>query len=91
MKRIHFTLQDAPDHIMGVDLEFTPDVGGEYNIREENLLALLIYKHFPQLMKCNRRIKQLVVIDENGDEYKTDDFDIYGNINKASTNEKNNS
>lgn len=42
-------------------------------------------------MKCNRRIKELVVIDENGDEYKTDDFDIYGNINKASTNEKNNS
>ena len=39
-------------------------------------------KRFPQLHKCNRRIKKLIVIDENDEKYSTEDFDLYGSLTK---------
>ena len=82
MKRIIFTLQDAPDFAMRLDVDFQPTTIGDYTVREEQALANLIYSHFPELKKCKRRIKKLTVVDEDGTTYETDDFDIYGSLTK---------
>lgn len=80
MKKVLFTLQDAPDFTQGLDVDIQPNENGEYTVSEEMALALLIYDRFPNLKKCNRRIKKLVVIDEVGNKYATDDFDIPGGL-----------
>lgn len=83
MKKFTFTLQDAPDSIMEFegDLEFDNEKS-EYTVKEETAIALLINHFFPQLRQCNRRIKNLVVIDDDGNVYTTHDFDIYGSLKK---------
>lgn len=78
MKKISFTLQDSPNHWMGLDAEIKFKENGECSVSEETAIAILINKRFPQLQKCNRRIKKLIVIDENNEKYSTDDFDLYG-------------
>lgn len=83
MKKILFTLQDAPDHFMGLDVDIKPNENGEYTVREETALALLINKKFPQLYKSHRRMKQLIIIDEDKNIFKSEDFDIPGSIIKT--------
>ena len=82
MKKVSFTLQDAPDNTMGLEVDFHPIVEGECTVREEQALALIIYDKFPRLKECHRRIKKLTVIDEDGNIYETDDFDVYGSLTK---------
>lgn len=87
MKRICFTLQDAPDQIMWCDIEFDPINDGEYNIRDVDNLAILIYEKYPQLKKCNRRIKALKVVDEEGSIYKIDDIELSSYLLKQENDE----
>lgn len=82
MKKITFTLQDTPDFMTKLYIDFHPTKEGEYTVREEQALALLIYSRFPQLRECHRRIKKLTIVDEIGETYETDDFDVYGNTTK---------
>lgn len=84
MKKIQFTFQDAPDSWMGFEADFEPEKKGDYSILDENMLAILIDKVFPNIMKCNRRIKDLIIADEDGNIFKTDDFDLYGSLKKQS-------
>lgn len=88
MKKISFTLQDSSDswNLLEADLQFEND--GEYTVKEETAIALLINKRFPQLLKCNRRIKKLIVVDENNEKYSTNDFDLYGSIHKHDKKDK---
>lgn len=80
MKKIIFTLQDNPDDGWSLDADIQPNEDGDYTVREEQALAFIIYNRFPQLKKSKRRIKKLIVIDENEENYCSDDFDIYGSI-----------
>ena len=82
MSRIIFTLQDAPDFTAMFDTDLQPNTEGEYSVSEENALALLIYELFPQLKASHRRIKKLTIIDESGNIYETDDFDMYNGLKK---------
>ena len=82
MKKIAFTLQDAPDFVMETYANIQPNTNGEYTVAEENALAILIYEHFPQLKKCHRRIKQLIVVDEAGQKYETENFAVPGSLQK---------
>ena len=82
MKKIYFTLQDAPDCWMGLEADIQVGNDGDCTINEETAIAILINKRFPQLHKCNRRIKKLIVIDENDEKYSTEDFDLYGSLTK---------
>ena len=82
MKKISFTLQDAPDYVIWFDVDFHPTAEGEYSVKDEHALAILIYNLFPELKKSHRRIKNLKVIDEDGNEYETEDFDIFGSFRK---------
>lgn len=82
MIKIVFTMQDAPDFSIGMDAELNAESGKEYSVKEEQALALLIYSRFPKLKECHRRIKKLTVVDEIGNTYETDDFDIYGSLIK---------
>lgn len=81
MVKIAFTLQDAPDYWQGVETDFQPLNNDEpYTVREETAIALLLKSRFPQIYKCNRRIKNLIVVDDNGSIYTTEDFDIYSSL-----------
>ena len=84
MKKVLFTLQDAPDYALELDVDIQPNKDGEYSVSEEIALALLIYDRFPKLKECNRRIKKLIVIDEEGSSYESNDFDIIGSLTKIS-------
>ncbi len=82
MKKIYFTLQDAPDFIKSLDADLQVNSNGDYTIGEETAFAYLINRRFPELQKTNRRIKNLIVIDEEGNKYSTEDFDILGSTTK---------
>ena len=78
MKKVTFNLKDAPNLFLEMEIDFQPVEVGNYTVREEQLLALLIYNHFPALKECHRRIKSISVKDEDGNVYENNDFDIYG-------------
>lgn len=80
MKKVIFTLHDSSDlaAVLDVDLHSSPK--DEYTVKEEQALALIINNLFPELKKCHRRIKKLMVVDEDGNTYETQDFDIYGSL-----------
>ncbi len=82
MKIINFTLQDAPDFSMGLETDLNLPENGECTVNEETAIALIIYNRFPELRKHNRRIKHLVVVDEEGNIYTTTDFDTLGSLTK---------
>ena len=88
MKKFSFTLQDSPDFWMGFEADLPLEKDGEYSVSEENAIAILINNRFPKLKQCHRRIKNLIVVDDNGDIYSTNDFDIYGSLTKQRNNEK---
>ena len=81
MTKFSFSLQDAPDFwtTFECDCEFG-NIGG--NPAVENAIACLIKDRNPKLYECHRRIKKLIVEDENGNVYQTDDFDIPGSLIK---------
>lgn len=81
MVKVFFSLQDAPDFYTSANMQYAIG-GGEISVSHEQALAILINEMFPNLRSCNRRIKHLIVIDENGKEYETKDFDIYGSLKK---------
>ena len=82
MKKIVFTLQDAPDFATAFQADIKPNEEGEYTVSEENALALLIYELFPNLKESRRRIKAIQITDELGETYETNDFDIYNSLKK---------
>mgnify|MGYP007104086517 CR=1 FL=1 len=82
MKKISFTLQDAPDFWTSFDADLPLGENGDCTVSEETALAILLNNKFPQLRKCHRRIKNLVVVDETGKTYATDDFDIPESLTK---------
>lgn len=65
---------------MDADVHFNED--GECTVKEETAIAILINKRFPQLHESNRRIKKLIIVDENNEKYSTNDFDLYGSVQK---------
>lgn len=86
MKIIKFTLQDASDFVLEADGDIQSSVNGEYTVANETALALLIYNRFPELRECHRRIKQLIVVDETGEKYETEDFSVPGSLRKTQNN-----
>ncbi len=82
MKKISFTLQDAPDFWTSFDADLPLGENGDCTVSEETALAILLNNKFPQLRKCHRRIKNLVLVDEEGETYVTDGFDISGSLTK---------
>lgn len=87
MKKFSFTLQDAPDFWTSFIADLPLETNGDYTVKQETAIAILLNSKFPQLQKCHRRIKNLVVVDEKGDIYTTDDFDIYGSLKKQEKDE----
>ena len=82
MKKISFTLQDAPDSWSHFEADL--DVDLEKHLPQgEIALSYLIFQKYPQLKMCNRRIKNLQVKFEDGSIYKTEDFDIPGSIKNS--------
>jgi hypothetical protein len=81
MVKISFSLQDSPDDFICTDINYKIEKN-EMSVAHEQALAILINEKFPNLKKSKRRIKNLIVIDENGDLYETKDFDIYGSLKK---------
>lgn len=81
MKKLYFSLHDSPDSTQVMEIDFHP-CGKEYSVSDEQALAIIINQRFPEIKNCNRRIKKLVIIDEDGKEYVTEDFDIYGSLTK---------
>lgn len=82
MAKVVFNLHDSPDSFWKMDMDIDFINGDECSIREEQILALLINERFPELKGCHRRIKKLMVVDDNGNFYESDDFDIYGSLIK---------
>lgn len=83
MVKIAFTLQDAPDFWQEVETDCQLLNSDEpYTVREETAIAFLLKSHFPQIYKSKRRIKNLIVKNDKGNIYTTDDFDIYGSLKK---------
>ena len=76
MKKISFTLQDAPDFWQCFEADFHPAKEGDYSVADEQAIAKLIYEEFPNLKKCHRRVKNLRIVDENGQCDESIDFDI---------------
>ena len=83
MKTISFTLHDAPDFWTSLCADLPLGEKGDCAVSEEIALAILLNHKFPQLLKCHRRIKNLVVVDEEGKRYTTPDFDIPGSLTKT--------
>ena len=82
LKKISFTLQDAPDFGTLIYADLPLGENGDCTVSEETALAILLNNKFPQLRKSHRRIKKLVVVDEEDETYSTDDFDIPGSLTK---------
>lgn len=81
MKKVYFTLHDAPDFTTKLEFDVNlTNEEGELRSDAELAMALLINKHCPNLKDCHRRIKKLIVIDEEGQKYESDDFDVYGSL-----------
>lgn len=87
MARVVFDLQDNPDSFWHLDTDIN-FIDGECTVREEQALALLINERFPKLKECHRRIKKIMVVDDNGNYYESDDFDMYGSLIKKENNEE---
>jgi len=86
LKTISFTLQDAPDFWTSLYADLPLGENGDCTVSAETALAILLNNKFPQLRKCHRRIKNIVVIDEKDEIYSTDDFDIQGSLMKNNKN-----
>ena len=82
MKKISFTLQDAPDFWTTLVADLPLGDNDDYIVKEETAIAILLKYKFPQLRNHHRRIKNLIVVDEKGNTYFTDDFDNYGSLTK---------
>ena len=83
MVKIAFTLQDAPDFWTELNADCLSLNGDALTVRDEANIADLIYSRFPKLRECNRRIKNLIITDDNkGKTYATNDFDVPGSLKK---------
>lgn len=80
MKKISFTLHDAPDFWQSFEADFHPAKEGVYSVADEHAITMLINDIFPNLKECHRRVKNLRIIDENGKCYESTNFDLPGNI-----------
>ena len=66
----------------GLDVDIQPNEKGEYTASEETGHVILIYDRFPNLKKCNRSIKKLIIIPEMNKTFETSDFDKPGSLIK---------
>ena len=83
MIKIAFTLQDASDFWKELNVDSLSQNDNEsYTVEAETAIAILLNSHFPQLRECNRRIKNLIVTDNEGNVYTTKDFDVPGSLKK---------
>ncbi len=87
MAKVVFNLHDSPDSFWNIDMDID-FINDDCSVKEEQILALLINERFPKLKECHRRIKKLMVVDDNGNFYESEDFDIYGSLIKKKDNEK---
>lgn len=83
MVKIAFTLQDAPDFWQELNVDSLSLNENELcTVEKEKEIAFLVNSRIPKLRECNRRIKNLIITDEKGNVYTTDDFDIPGSLKK---------